>query len=449
MVLKNLFYKTIAVSSLAVFIVSCKPTIDVPAPSKGNLNLSTYVAVGNSLTAGYTDNALYNEGQKSSYPSLIAQQFMIVGGGKFTQPLVPSTSVGMGFSQNSRFMLAPVTNCKGSKSLAPVALQGDMGVFTNSVAASGPFNNMGVPGAKSITIIYPGYGNPGNGRGNYNPYYTRMSVVPSSTSILGDAAAQQPTFFSLSVGADDVLPYAVTGGDADFITPSAGAPGSGFDASVDLIVNTLSANGTKGVIANVPDVTAMPFFTTIPYNGLVLDQNSAAALTTAYSQLGIQFHAGNNAFVIEDSNSPGGLRQIREGEFILLSTPQDSLTCGGWGSMKPINGDFVLTADEVANVRNAITAYNTKLKAVADAKGLAFVDVYSFLKTVKTGIMYNGIGVNAQFVSGGAFSLDGVHLTPLGNALLANEFIKAINAKYGSNIPRIDATKFRGVIFPG
>ena len=61
---------------------------------------------------------------------------------------------------------------------------------------------------------------------------------------------------------------------------------------------------------------------------------------------------------------------------------------------------------------------------------------------------YNGINLSTTFVSGGAFSLDGVHLTPIGNALLANEFIKAINTTYGSTLPMVDATKYSGVKFP-
>jgi len=99
-------------------------------------------------------------------------------------------------------------------------------------------------------------------------------------------------------------------------------------------------------------------------------------------------------------------------------------------------------------VNSAVSAFNTKLKSLADANGLAFVDVNAFMNTVKTGIMYNGVGINASFVAGGAFSLDGVHLTPLGNALLANSFIKAINSKYGSTIPQVDATRYKGVAFP-
>jgi hypothetical protein len=88
------------------------------------------------------------------------------------------------------------------------------------------------------------------------------------------------------------------------------------------------------------------------------------------------------------------------------------------------------------------------LKATADAMKLAFVDMNAFLKNVKKGIVYNGVSINASFVQGGAFSLDGIHLTPLGNALLANEFIKSINSAYGSTIPKIDATMYKGVSFP-
>jgi hypothetical protein len=62
--------------------------------------------------------------------------------------------------------------------------------------------------------------------------------------------------------------------------------------------------------------------------------------------------------------------------------------------------------------------------------------------------MIQGVGINSAFITGGAFSLDGIHLTPRGNAVIANVFIDAINAKYASTIPAIDITQYRGVKFP-
>ena len=449
--MRNISSKILFAAASSIVFFACKPHVDVPAPSAGSLNLSNYVALGNSMSAGYADNALYHGGQEVSYPNLIANQIKLVtGGNTFKQPFVDASSVGIGVNQNARYALKPAADCSGAISLAPVPIanEGDFNILTTSVAANGPFNNMAVPGAKAITTIYPGYGDFTKGPGNFNPFFTRMTTNPAGASILTDAIAQNPTFFTMSVGNDDVYTYALAGGAYDAITPSAGPAGYGFDASIDLIAGGMLSNGAKGAIANIPDITSIPFFTTVPYNGLVIDEQTALALSAAYAPLGITFHAGANGFVIEDGMAPGGMRQIQAGEMVLLSVPQDSLKCGGWGSMKPIPNQFVLTSTEIANVNNAVSAYNTKLKAVADANGLAFVDVNAFMSTVKTGIMYNGVGVNAAFVSGGAFSLDGVHLTPMGNALLANTFIKAINKKFGSSIPMVDATRYRGVAFP-
>src|SRR5206468_2572653 len=118
------------------------------------------------------------------------------------------------------------------------------------------------------------------------------------------------------------------------------------------------------------------------------------------------------------------MRKMNQGEYILLSLPQDPLKCGGWGSMKPIPNQFVLTADEVTQVHSAINAYNSKIMATAVKYVLAWVDMNGLMKSAQKGIVYNGVGLSAQFVAGGIFSLDGVHLTPMGNALLANEFIR-------------------------
>lgn len=448
--MKNISYKTILVVVAAGVVVSCKPKLDEPEPEKGSIDASKYVAIGNSITAGYADNALYYDGQQVSYANLLAQQLKLVGGGEFKQPLMPMSSVGVGSSLNSRYTLGYKKDCLGTTALSPVGGVGDYGVFATNIYSEGPFNNMGVPGARAITVVYPGYGNPANGLGKYNPFFTRMASNPSSASMLGDAAAQNPTFFSLFIGNNDVLGYASSGGAADFITPSSGAPGAGFDASIDAIIATMTANGAKGVIGNIPDITSLPYFTTVPYNGFVLDAGKAALLSAAYAPIGMSFKEGANPFIIKDSLIPafaGGVRQIKSNEYILLTVPQDSIKCGSYGS-KGIPNKYVLTSGEADKVKNAVVAYNDKLKAVADAKGLAYVDVNAFMAKVKTGIVYNGVSINTTFVSGGAFSLDGVHLTPLGNAMLANEFIKAINSKYGSTIPEVDASKYRGVVFP-
>lgn len=443
---------TLLFAGAALTLFSCKPKADSFEASAGNADFTRYVSIGNSITSGFADAALYYDGQMVSYPNLIATQFKMVGGGDFIQPLVPESSVGVGSSVNARLVLGMSTDCMGNTSLGPVPLapNGDFSIFTTSVAANGPFNNMGIPGAKMITAVAPGYGNPANGLGNYNPFFTRI-LTPAefvSASMLSKAAVQNATFFSLFLGNNDVLSYALSGGTSDAITPSAGPAGIGFDASVDTIVARMTANGAKGIIGSVPDITSIPHFTTIAYNALTLNSTQAAQLTTAYTGTGITFSAGANAFVIEDASAPAGFRKMTSSEYVLLAVPQDSLKCGGWGATTPIPDEYVLDATEASLIRTAVTAYNNKLKMTADAHGLAFVDVNAFMASAKAGITFNGILSTTTFVSGGAFSLDGIHLTPRGNALLANEFIKAINQTYSASIPQVNVTKYPGVTFP-
>ncbi|PBQ31064.1 hypothetical protein CNR22_04530 [Sphingobacteriaceae bacterium] len=434
--MQNIFYKTLLGAFAAVAIVSCKPDQKAPTPEAGSLDVSKYVSIGNSITSGYADNALYYDGQMVSYPNLIAQQFKLIGGGEFRQPLVNMSSVGIGGSLNSKLTLGYKKDCKGVTALSPVGGAGDFSIFTSNISSTGPFNNMGVPGAKSFHVPYPGYG-------MANPFFGRMTANPQTSSILAEASAQKATFFSLFIGNNDVLSYALAGGAADSVTNVAY-----FGGVIDLIVGTMMSNGAKGVIGNIPDVTNIPYFTTVPYNGLTLDATQAAGLSAAYAQLGIKFSEGSNAFIIADASAPGGMRQIKSNELILLSTPQDSLKCAGWGSTKPIANQYVLSTTEIANIQNGVAGFNAKLRAVADAKGLAYVDVNAFMAQAKKGITYNGVLTSATFVSGGAFSLDGVHLTPKGNALLANEFLKAINAKYSSTVPLLNVGDYKGVVFP-
>ncbi|MDE0774508.1 MAG: G-D-S-L family lipolytic protein, partial [Ulvibacter sp.] len=77
---------------LAIGLVSCEPEFENAVTDEGfydagDADFSNYVALGNSLTAGFADNALFVSGQQDSYPNIMAQQFSFVGGGDFTQPL--------------------------------------------------------------------------------------------------------------------------------------------------------------------------------------------------------------------------------------------------------------------------------------------------------------------------------------------------------------------------
>jgi hypothetical protein len=213
------------------------------------------------------------------------------------------------------------------------------------------------------------------------------------------------------------------------------------------LVTQLTAGGAKGAIANIPDLTKIPYFTTVPYNGLVLDTTQAAALTQAYAQLGMKFRVGNNPFVIKD-NVTGGRRKMLPGELVLLSVNQDSLKCQGLGSQIGISKKDILTAAEISKITTAVNGYNATIKALADSKGIAFVDANAYLGGLQQGVTINQVNYNAALVTGNVFSLDGIHFSPKGSALTANLFIEAINRKYNAKIPTVNVNAYSGVKFP-
>lgn len=439
-------YKILYLFLIAVVLTACKPEIESFTPTAGNADFTKYISLGNSLTAGYLDGDLFMSGQQVSYPNLIAGQLKTVGGGDFKQPLMYDD---LGFGRRLVLNLNTVRDCFGQPipvedappALGPFPLAmidpktPDPRNFTNSQELHDS-HNLGVPGAKSFHLLVPGYG-------GMNPYFARFAAAPA-ISVIQQAASLNPTFFSLWVGNNDILTYAMTGGEQDSLTSV-----QLFSYAYSTLLTALTANGAKGVVANIPDITNIAHFTTFPYNGLALTSEvQVAGLNAGYAQLGIVFQLGPNPFIIADPEAIGGLRQIKSNELLLLSLPQDSIKCRGWGSLKPIPARYVLDEGEIANIKEATQQLNAVIESLAASNGLAFVNANAIFNNIRTGLVYDGARFNASYITGGINSLDGVHLTPRGNAIVANFFIEAINAKYESHIPLVNVTDYPGIIFP-
>ncbi|WP_223598337.1 G-D-S-L family lipolytic protein [Chryseobacterium sp. GVT01B] len=520
--MKKIIISTIAVSALLFTVTSCNTDFDTDVKdiqvTKGDADFTKYISLGNSLTSGYRDGALYSSGQNESYPSMIAAQMKLAGGGDFKQPLMPN-DVG-GFNNLPGFpgkLNLQVVN----GALAPVP--SGAAAALDVLSGGGTYNNMGVPGAKSFHLVAPGYGSQaGLLTGTANPYFVRFASS-ATTSVLADAMAQKATFFSLWIGNNDVLSYATNGGTnsqtvggVTTYTPATVQTGNTnpttyksndisdpalLAGSIKAVLDGLKSVGTtKGVIANIPSVTSVPFFTTVPYNPLtpaLLGSNLTTLNTSLYGPLKqalTAFGAGDrinllsatgpNPVLIKDvaltdlsaqltaALTPslglptatafgqifGQARQATADDYILLTTSSViGSTAAGvpapvniYGISYPLQNQHVLTKTEAGYVKTATTAYNSSIKGLADSYGLAFVDANAKMLELnsQSGIVFDGVKYTATFVRGGAFSLDGVHLTGRGYGVVANEFIKSINAKYKSTLPQVDPNKYSGVKFP-
>lgn len=478
---------------LSLSIAACSSDDDEGNPvdepiTAGSADFSRYVALGNSLTAGYSDNALFKRGQENAYPNILSQQFALAGGGTFTTPFVGDDNIGgllLGGTQIQSSRLAILGFVNGSPNIGnlPVAPVTEV---TNHL--TGPFNNMGVPGAKSFHLLAPGYGNvAGVALGLANPYYARFASSSTST-VIGDAVAQNPTFFSLWIGNNDVLAYATSGGtgvnqlgnpDPTTYGPNDISDPGLFANVYGSMLDALTANGAKGVVGNIPYVSTIPFFRTVPYNPVPLPAANAGQLNAGFAtyngglQLAlannlispqeaarrtITFHEGaGNAVVIVDSYLTNlaalGLPSYRQAtsEDLILLTARNFIGTTVGGNPAAVNGlsvpladNWVLSKDEVAEVKTATDAYNASIASLANAKGLALMDANALMSQLYNGgVRFGNYHMTASFVVGGAFSLDGVHPSSRGYAYIANKFLEAINAKYGSNFKGVDIGNYQ------
>ncbi|WP_298949067.1 G-D-S-L family lipolytic protein [uncultured Polaribacter sp.] len=478
-------YKYIGLFLLSLGIISCEnndfepieaavmPTVALDA---NGLNLSKYVAVGASFTAGYTDGALFKAAQENSFPNILASKFSMADGGEFNQPLMID-NIG-GFVAGGNAVQPPRLYFNGA---GPTRLNALPTTTLGARAAGTSFNNYGIPGAKSFHLTFAGYA-------TLNPYFGRMASSATAT-VVGDALAQQPTFFTLSeVGGNDVLGFATSGGSgvyqADPTVSPANYGGNDitnplvFDQVFSGMVTAMTSGGAKGVIATVPNITLLPYFTTVPYNPIPMDAATANAVNAGYTQYNggmqqalaalagtglftqeeldkrtISFSAGQNAVVIidEDLTDLGAInpafaaipkyRQATAEDLLVLPSsafigtladPSNPASVNGVGV--PLADKWVLTATELAAVITATEAYNTTIKAIANSNNnIALVDLNAILIEASGGIRFDNYTMTTSLVTGGLVSLDGIHLTGRGYALMANKILEAMDAKFGSN----------------
>ena len=498
--------KFILLATLAIGFASCEPEFenDVNADyTSGEANFSVYVAIGNSLTAGYMDGTVSKGSQANSYPNLLAQQFSLVGGGAFTQPSYADDVNNLG-----GLMLGgnPIANTRliiDASQGRPENIAGTSTIEVSNLQATA-FNNMGVPGAKSFHLLASGYGNvAGVALGQSNPYFVRHATTPTAT-VLGDAMSKNPTFFTNWIGSNDVLAYATNGGAQSNGTSAAAdhnvtgntnpatygsndITNSNTYASVySTIVNTLTSNGAKGVVCTIPSVTSIPYFTTVPFKPVPLDNTKAAQLNVGYATYNggldvafnnglissqerlkrkINFIAGLNPVVIVDNDltNLSGLgipsyRMTTADDLIVLPASSFIGTLVGGnpdyvnGVSVPLANKWVLTANEKAKVASATASFNASIVSIAASKNLAVADMNAVMNQLVSGLRAdNGTIYTANYFNGLAteykvlFSLDGVHPNARGYAVIANEIIKVINAKYKSNLPLHDPTYFPGI----
>ncbi len=485
--------------------------------TSGTADFSQYVALGNSLTAGFMDAALYTEGQNSAYPNIIGQQ--LIEAGLVTEFNQPDINAVNGF--NTALNADPAVATFG-KFILDTSIPGPIpttpgDVITPYTGDKASLNNFGISGLETSELDDPGAA--------ANGFYARFATNPGVSTVLGDALATDPTFFTLWIGANEVLNYVTGGGVGD--PPLVVYSQVDFSTDFSNAVGQLTATGSEGVIINIPPATLIPFLRAIPHNPIPLEAQEVTALNGGFAGFnaaldGIVANLGHDAddaavrkvnyvegpgnpiLIIDESlenlgpkfdllQGAGAITPVERAalepfvqarpatELDLIPLTAQSAIGEDLNPMNPgtaLNGisvpftdELVLTFAEQVDVITATATYNGVIAAVAEnTSGVELLDVQPIFADAAgltpeqaaqlaltpaaqaaadgmQGIMYEGVMLAPDFSPNGIFSTDGIHPNPRGHAIVANELIQLINASFGSNIPRVNSTVFRTVLF--
>ena len=232
----------------ALILIGCDEynKVTAPAVNTGTANFSKFVTIGNSLTAGYQSAALFESAQMYSYGNQIASHMNAL----FAQPLYSDPGTG---GRMEVVSVSPFVSTFNQNVGAPTNL-----------AYPAPYNNLGIPGALLYDVLNATNANDCASAifaGKPNPMFDlilRNSALNLGTQIQ-QATVLDPTLVTLWIGNNDVLGFATSGGTS----PSAPTDVPTFTALYNLAAGALASLNANIVVANIPDVTTIPFFTTV------------------------------------------------------------------------------------------------------------------------------------------------------------------------------------------
>lgn len=437
---------------LAVWVSGCKEDESTaPATQQpidfGTANFSRYVAIGNSLTAGFQSNALSGRDQAYSFPALLAEHV----GTAFDQPLM--LEPGVGNRQRLVSLTGPVLVSEAS------VFPGNPVPYVNTPPTQ-PYHNLGVPGAVladlEFTTDFATQAQPPRS----NPFF--LLVLRSSAlgrNVIAQARALNPTFITLDIGNNDVLGYATSGGLSG--TDSTGrlpTEPSRFAFFYSRVLDSLKTGSVQVVAANIPDVTSIPFFTTVGPQiraglppGIYFRYQKSGNTSVAFDSTRFDTPDAPLITLLGSTyaaflGQPTG-KWYRDRGISTLPPGIDTTKPFGFHPQNPWPDALALDAGEQAIAGNAVTAFNASIASLCAARDIPVVDVNGVLKTINQGgLYYQGYGTfSSSFIQGGVFSYDGVHPSSRGYVIFANEFIKVINASFNAHIPLIDIGAAPGI----
>jgi lysophospholipase L1-like esterase len=372
-----------------------------PAP----LSFTAYYSIGDSLAAGYVNNSLVETHQVNSVPALIARQ---AGVADFQQPLMTEPGIPAEYTL-TRLVPTPTVEPKSPTAGTP-----------KNLGLGRAYNNLAVPAATLVDALTRTAD-----AGGFHDL-----ILRGRGTQVAQAVAARPSLVTVWIGNNDVLGAVIRGRVVEGATVT---PADTFRTAFQQLINALRATGARIVAANLPDVTAVPYVTTL--SRVVVNPATGQPLVINGQQVPL---LGPNGPL-----PPGTLVTLAAGT--LLAQGHGIPTVAG-GRGTPLPDEVILDAGEVSFLRDRVNANNAAIAEICSAASIPVVDVNRFYRDILSGgYVVGGVVLRGSFLTGGLISLDGVHPTDLGYAILANEWIRVINQS-GGDLEPVDLGPFTGMV---
>ena len=426
-------------------LIAALITAPLFAAGRGSADFSTFVALGDSYGAGFEGASLNQNHQPWAWPAIIARQVGL--------PLCPATATAADHCWAEPLISFPGIGPELQLiNLAPTIAPAP-GLGSPLMLNFGrPYNNLSIPGGTIGSTLALTGAEPATAGEPTAVTFSRI-VLRGLGTAPDQALALHPTFIAAWLGGNDYLNVAFSG------TPATLTPPDVFAARYNALLDKLVAGaGNAGmVVGNLP-IATVPYLTLVP--PVLVDPATRTPILVG----------GAPVFFIAKTGDT--VAQLTLNDFVLLHARAD--LAQGYGlppalkafppfnqlphTGEPLPDSDVLTAAEFQQTAATVTAYNAAINAAAAARNIPVADVNGLFQSVALnpatgagGLQIGPIKVTNAFITGGFFGLDGFHLTDLGYLLMGNQFIKAINAGYGTEIPLAGLSQLyanNGAFFP-
>jgi lysophospholipase L1-like esterase len=365
---------------------------------------TAYYSIGDSLAAGFESGSLVATHQVVSAPALIARQ---AGVTDFQLPLVSEPGIPVELYLQS-LSPAPLIVPKSTRPGQP-----------QNLALGRAYNNLAVPGA---TVLDSGTRATDDGG-------LHDLILRGRGTQVAQALASNPSVITLWIGNNDVLGAAVRGRAVDGVTLT---PAAEFRTYYQAVVDALRRSGARIFAANLPDVTSIPYVTTIP--PVVVNPTTAQPVLVNGQPVPLVGPSGP---------LPSGSLVTLGASSLLAGGVGIPTALGGRGT--PLPDEVVLDPSELAIIKDRVTANNQAIASICQAANIPVLDINGIMRDLaQNGRVIGGVTFTSSYLTGGIFSYDGVHPTDLGYAITANEWIRLMNAN-GAALPEVDLLPFVGL----